>query len=502
MLHHPGDYEEIVNEEDKHEVVQSQQSRSTKIPFRSKITLLLLVLINFLNYMDRYTISSVLTLIQKYFGINNTVAGLLQTVFTCSYMIFAPLFGYMGDRFPRKYVMAAGILIWSLMTYVGSLMNEDASIQFWYFFMIRGLVGIGEASYSTVSPTLIADLFVKDQRTKALSLFYFAIPCGSGLGYIAGSKVASLMGENWRWALRVTPGLGLLSAVLCIFVIREPERGANEVASQEQESSVHLKSSLNVSTYLDDLKYLAGVKSFVSATIGTTCISFVAGCVAFWAPKFFMNAQHQQGHAEVTIEQVSFIVGIITFAAGVSGVLAGAEVSRRFRHIFTNAEALVCGYGVLIGAPLLFLALFFADKNVPVTWTLVFFAEVFFCMYWVPNADLRLAVIIPTRRSTAEAVQILSQHLLGDASSPFIIGAISDALNKPPNSLGKQDALLYSLYITPLMCVLGAGAYLFCSLTLSADKQREKQLVVMEDTDTSNNHTEHSYQRGEEPEKA
>lgn len=69
----------------------------------------------------------VLPEIKAYFKINNTQAGLLQTMFTCSYMIFAPLFGYLGDRFPRKYVMALGIMIWSVMTMAGSFMDEHVS---------------------------------------------------------------------------------------------------------------------------------------------------------------------------------------------------------------------------------------------------------------------------------------------------------------------------------------------------------------------------------------
>lgn len=50
--------------------------------------------------------------------------------------------------------------------------------NFWAFLFMRALVGIGEASYSTIAPTLIADLFAKDKRTLMLMLFYFAIPVG------------------------------------------------------------------------------------------------------------------------------------------------------------------------------------------------------------------------------------------------------------------------------------------------------------------------------------
>ena len=69
----------------------------------------------------------VLTDIKHWFDIEDKKAGLLQTVFVCSYMIFAPIFGYLGDRFSRKYVMAVGITIWTITTFAGSQMGQDVS---------------------------------------------------------------------------------------------------------------------------------------------------------------------------------------------------------------------------------------------------------------------------------------------------------------------------------------------------------------------------------------
>ena len=59
-------------------------------------------------------------------------------------------------------------------------------MNFWAFLFFRALVGIGEASYSTIAPAIISDLFTKDTRSRVLALFYFAIPVGTGLGYIIG----------------------------------------------------------------------------------------------------------------------------------------------------------------------------------------------------------------------------------------------------------------------------------------------------------------------------
>lgn len=117
--------------------------------------------------------------------------------------------------------MILGVALWSGTTLVGSFMRE-----YGWFLTFRALVGIGEASYSTIAPTIISDMFVDELRSKMLAMFYFAIPVGSGLGYIVGSETAKAFG-SWRFALRVTPILGVI-AVFLIFVTREPQRGQSE----------------------------------------------------------------------------------------------------------------------------------------------------------------------------------------------------------------------------------------------------------------------------------
>lgn len=124
-----------------------------------------------------FNISGVLTDIQADFKIGDDDGGLLQTAFVLSYMICAPLFGYLGDRYSRRWIMAIGVLLWSTTTLLGSFMGG-----FGGFITFRALVGIGEASYSTIAPTIISDLFIHDLRSKMLALFYFAIPVGSGFG--------------------------------------------------------------------------------------------------------------------------------------------------------------------------------------------------------------------------------------------------------------------------------------------------------------------------------
>ncbi|XP_078338601.1 protein spinster homolog 1-like isoform X5 [Crassostrea virginica] len=434
---------------------------------RAYFMVFVLLFINLLNYMDRFTIAGVLVDIMSYYKISNSDGGLIQTVFIISYMIFSPIFGYLGDRYNRKYIMGGGIALWSLLTLSGSFVGKD---YFWLFLLIRGLVGIGEASYSTIAPTIIADMFVKGTRTRMLMFFYFAIPVGSGLGYVVGANLAKAFGA-WQWALRFTPALGIICVILIFIVLKEPPRGHAEGGSH-----------LHNSSYLEDLKELAKTKSFVLSTLGFTCVAFVTGALALWAPTYMFNAIKAQGQ-DADEGNIAFIFGGITVAAGFIGVALGAEASRRYKRINPRADPLVCAFGLMMCMPFLFFGLWLSEYHIPASWALIFFGETFLCLNWSIIADILLYVVIPTRRSTAEAVQILVSHALGDAGSPYLIGVIADVLaEKSPvdarsSPSVKSSTLRNAFYITPFVCVIGGAFFLATALVIQKDRERAEKIT-------------------------
>ena len=433
---------------------------------RAYATVAILLTVNLLNYMDRYTVAGVLSDIQKAYGLSDSSDGLLQTVFILTYMVCSPIFGYLGDRYTRKYIMAGGIFFWSCVTLGCSFVDKEHKV---FFFLLRALVGIGEASYSTIAPTLIADLFVGGLRTRMLMVFYFAIPVGSGLGYIVGANIASVL-NDWHWSLRFTPPFGMLCVILILFVLKEPQRGQSEGGR-----------NLHNTSFLNDLKYLLKNKSFVLSTLGFTCVAFVTGALALWAPLFMQRSINVQSR-NVEPNIISLTFGGITIAAGFIGVFLGAETSRRLKSINPRADPLICAFGLLTCTPFLFLAIFTSRYHTTITWILIFCGEVCLCLNWSIVADMLLYCVIPTRRSAAESVQILLSHALGDAGSPYLIGVMSDALAKhykdPPKTPSVQfPTLQNSLYITPFVCVLGGGFFLATALCIEKDRKETERLT-------------------------
>lgn len=254
----------------------------------SYITVGILCLINLINYMDRFTIAGVLSDIEKYFEIDTTLSGLLQTSFITSYMVFAPLFGFLGDRYSRKWIIVFGVSFWSATTLISSFVQQHHT---GLFFLFRALVGIGEASYSTVAPTIIADLFDGKKRSTLIAVFYFAIPVGSGLGYIVGTTMANMFG-SWQWALRFTPVFGFISAAAFVF-ITEPKRGAIEGVNYETRTTTEneafsLKKTLK--SLRQDVGYLFSVPTYVYTTFGFTSVCFSTGALSWWAPYYMEYA--------------------------------------------------------------------------------------------------------------------------------------------------------------------------------------------------------------------
>ncbi|XP_027424016.2 protein spinster homolog 3 isoform X2 [Zalophus californianus] len=322
--------------------------------WRACLAAAVLCYINLLNYMNWFIVAGMLLDIQNFFQISDSNAGLLQTVFICSLLLSAPVFGYLGDRHGRKATLSVGILLWSGAGLSSSFISPQHP---WLFFLSRGVVGIGSASYSTIAPTVLGDLFVRDQRTRVLAIFYIFIPVGSGLGYVLGSAVLQLTG-NWHWAFRVLPCLEAVALILLIALVPDPPRGAAE--KQEEVAMGALRSS-----WCEDVRYLGRNWSFVWSTLGVTAIAFVTGALGFWAPKFLFEARVVHGLQlpclqDLCNEQDSLIFGILTVVTGIIGVVLGAEASRRYKKVNPRAESLICAYSLLIAAPCLYLALILA----------------------------------------------------------------------------------------------------------------------------------------------
>jgi len=475
----------------------NQKAASTGMTKSQWFAISILTFINLINYMDRYTIAGILGDVQVYFNITDGYCGALQTVFVASYMVVAPIFGYLGDRYSRRWLMALGVSIWVVAVLAGSFAKAD---QFAWFMVARAIVGVGEASYSTIAPTLISDMFVKEARSKCLAIFYFAIPVGSGLGYVVGKQLAVAFGSgdvsSWQWALRGTPVLGVIAVLLIIFCLEDPPRGGLEGGEEHQ----------GASSYTEDIKSLMGNGTFVLSTLGFTCVTFCTGALAWWGPKF-LEASIYKEETEVKDRpldpnSVSFYFGLITMVAGIVGVITGATSSTVLKRKYPRADPLICGAGLAACSAIFGLALFVViDHHIIACLALIFLGMVAINLNWSIVADILLYVVASNRRGTAEAIQILVSHLFGDAGSPYLIGLVSDALknrlsaddycghmtNRTEKVVNEQSrcdkaiefySMQYSMSITLFVVAIGAIFFVASAIFVIKDKRAVDNFVA------------------------
>ncbi|KAM9728091.1 sphingosine-1-phosphate transporter SPNS2 isoform 3-T4 [Menidia menidia] len=424
---------------------------------------------NVLNYMDRFTVVGVLLDIQRNFNVSDSEIGLLQTVFICSFMVAAPIFGYLGDRFNRKVILSCGIFFWSIVTLSSSFITKE---YYWLFVLSRGLVGIGESSYSSISPTIIGDLFTNNSRTMMLSVFYLAIPLGSGLGYILGSGAKDAAGD-WHWALRVSPLLGITAGALILLFVPEPKRGCAD----------QLRGRIKTRTsWVCDMKALVKNRSYVFSSLASAAVSFATGAFGMWIPIYLSRAQVVQKTAEDCTKGVcrstdSLIFGAITCVTGLLGVVIGAATTRLCRQRTERADPLVCAVSMLGSAIFICLIFVVAKKSIVGAYVCIFIGETLLFLNWAITADILMFVVIPTRRATAVAFQSFTSHLLGDAGSPYLIGLISDSLQKSytTSALWRFLSLGYALMLCPFIIVLGGMFFLATALFFLDDKEKANE---------------------------
>src|SRR5215510_7057968 len=192
--------------------------------------LAIVTVLNFLNYIDRWLLAAVAPRVKAELNLSDFELGLLANAFLVVYFITSPVFGALGDRMSRTRLMAAGVAAWSFATAATGLMRTFVQLVF-----ARAFVGIGEAAYSSISPALLSDYFPREERGRAFSVFYAAIPVGSAVGFLLGGALEHTFG--WRAAFYA---VGIPGIAMALLAVRAPEapRGSMEAAAPAAGESV------------------------------------------------------------------------------------------------------------------------------------------------------------------------------------------------------------------------------------------------------------------------
>lgn len=420
------------------------------IPPYSYYALVILSLVNFLNYIDRQVLPAVapLMIADEELRLTHSELGYIEAALLLSFTVLAPLFGRLGDSRSRTKLMAGAAVIWSVATALTAVVDYlpflPSSIKlkvplFQITFamsgaalaicFVRAVVGVGESSYSTITPSLIADYFPPKRRGTALGVFQAAIPMGFALGFVIGGLLSYYFG--WRMAFMIV-GLPGIAAAILVWRLREPVRGATdevvpapataleEIEESAAETSKALAHGDEADSWWRNVWKILTTRDWLLSTVGYTALTFTLGAFATWATVLMVEDKG------MSAKNAAITLGLVVLLGGAAGTFGGGWLADRMAAKRENAYFLVCAVSTLVGIVPTMLALISKDAR-------IYLPSIFFAvmLLFISNAPFHAILInsVPTMvRATAVALNIVIIHTFGDAISRAAVGVLSDSL--------------------------------------------------------------------------
>ena len=403
--------------------------------------LALLFTANLLNFYDRTLPAVLAEPIRKAWGLSDVHIGLVGAAFTLAYALAGLPRGRLADTRSRKWIIAIGLVVWSLLTGVNGLVGGFVSLL-----VVRVGIGLGEAAFAPAANALVADLYPSARRGRATGVLMLGLPVGMILAFFTTGAIADYFG-TWRAPFFVAMVPGLIVAVL-FMLIREPKRGATDAGPEQAPVRIArpIRTLLSIPTFW--LIIASGV-TFTFAGYATT---------TFMVP----NLQRYFG---LSLTQAALSVGVIVGVTGLAALPLGGLIADKLHGRFARGRLLFGAGCMAMSAVLTWFALSQPAHQVQLFIGLFalgwFFQYVYFTTVYPAIHD----VVPPQLRATAIAVFFAMFYVLGAAFGPLIVGLLSDhvaqAAMQAAGAAEMSEAfraagLHASLFIVPAMLLITA----------------------------------------------
>jgi MFS family permease len=413
------------------------------------MTLVILFLVNLLNFYDRFTLGAIAVPVSREFHLSDAQLGGLTTAFTILYALAGVPLGRMADVKSRKGILAWGVAIWSGLTALGGLASSYAMLM-----ITRVGVGIGEAACAPAATSWIGDAVPPARRTRALAWFMMAVPVGGMLSYSLGGPAAQALGWRAALALAALPAIALVPALLRL---REPPRASKVYAAAPP------------------LSALARMPVFWWIALSGAVVNFALYSFSAFFPAFLTRFHH------LSVARAGVWAGIGTGVAGIAGALLAGATGDRFTSNFARNRLRMAAAASLASAPLAFAAIAMPSGAVAAAVALMMLAYGLLQTYYGLVYAAMHDVVAPDLRGTAMGAYFVVQYLGGAAWGPLVTGRLSDYFARAAANAGaaadaaRAEGLHQAMFAIPalamlLTIVLWAGAASTCQTPSKSTK--------------------------------
>jgi MFS family permease len=424
------------------------QATSPRLAF----TLGVLLAINTMNFFDRQILPAVQEKIRKDWTMSDRELGLLGTAFILIYAVIGLPLGRLADVWRRKWVLAIGVGLWSLLT-----LGSGLAWNFWSLFAMRIGVGVGEASCAPAANSLIGDLVAPEKRARALAIFMLGLPVGLALSFVVSGTVA----EHWGWqeAFFIAGVPGLMLAVLALFIV-EPIRGGTAAAG-------HVPLSIVVPRVLR------------MPTMWWIIASGALHNFNMYALGTFLASMLIRYH-KVSVAQAGGISGLV-YGCGAVGIFAAGWLGDRAFRRGVSGRLNIAWMAAALTVPFLLLALAAPAGDILLcTMCLLPACLLMYAYYGTVYATIH-DIVEPRLRGMAMAIYFCAMYFLGAVFGPLATGWASDHFARQaadaegvavPTDLHKAIGLHDAMYLIPILGVALVVVLFVASRTVKADYQR------------------------------
>lgn len=364
---------------------------------------------------DQNVMSPSIQFIENEFNIGDREIGIVGSAFTLVAAIVTLLWGYLTDKFSRKWLLIIAIFLGEIPCLLTAFAQNYQQLL-----ILRVLTGIGIGGTVPIVFSIIGDLFTEKQRARAQAWYDAIIAIGILFGMVIAGFLAPVYG--WRLPFIIVSVPNFLF-VLGLFIWgKEPERGAGEQEIRELViSGKKYESKIKLKDYIQLVKIPTNVWLFIQGIPGTVAW----GIIPFYLITFYYR------HKYYPI-QLGTVLLIILGIGTVLGKFVGGYLGNKLYLKKRSYLPILCGLSQFIGVVPILITLFWPGKVNPtfidiLPPSIFGFIGAFFISFAGPNVKAMLMnVNLPEQRGAISSVFNLTDSI-GAGFGPFIGGLISQA---------------------------------------------------------------------------
>lgn len=320
-------------------MIDQPKSVQTELPKNAWLVVFLLFWVGALNYLDRNAIATMRSSIIESIPMSDAQFGILTSVFLWTYAFFSPFAGFIADRFSRSKVIVFSLFLWSFITWLTSHATTYGQLV-----TTRFLMGISEAFYLPAAGALIIDYHKNTTQSRATSIHVIGMTLGSTLGFIGGWLAEK---QTWNYAFHVFGIVGLIYAVILLFLLKDAPRDKNEINGKNE--SPDNKDNKRVNFGLA-IVHMFKNKSFVYLFVFFGILGIIGWTIIGWLPTYFKE------QFNLSQSMAGFYATAFLNPASIAGLLFAGFLSDRWSKSNKNARFLLPIFSLSIAVPCIFFA--------------------------------------------------------------------------------------------------------------------------------------------------